>query len=79
MSNLEKIKNCYEQAGILIDDNKINMESITSISLVTAFVEIENTFSISIPDCYLAIDTIVSLDFMLELVDSLIEGSINEI
>ena len=79
MDIMEKLKECYEHAGISIANDTIVEDSVSSISLVTVFVELENEFDICIPDQYLSIETIASLDFMLDLIESLIKDNAHEI
>ena len=73
----EKIIECMNNIGIFINENEeecflsdVIQDSITFITLI---VELENTFSIEIPDYYLNYESMPTLDDLVIVVNMLRE------
>lgn len=75
MNNLNKIKECFEQIGIIADDFDETTELMDiieeSMTFITFIVEIENMFEIEIPDEYLIPGKLVSIDDTINMIENL--------
>ncbi len=81
MNTKDKLIECFSNIGVLIEpkDNVDLKEYIfDSLQFVTAIVEIERVFSIEFPDVMLMYSVFDSLNGLVTIVDSLIEGN-NEV
>lgn len=74
-----KIIECLNRVGILVDskltDININDYGVDSISFISFIVEVEKEFNIQIPDGYLYVDILQSLNGFANLVEQLVEQS----
>lgn len=73
MDTRNRIIKCMQEVGIM--DSKKNIIDKSSISFIALFVELENEFKVQIPEHFLTIDTLNSLDFLVKLINSLKEKS----
>lgn len=75
----EKIISCIQNVGLKVNqDSIVSLEEVSSIEFISLFIEIENEFSIQIPDEYLDIETLSSIDFVCKLIEQLSENKGNE-
>lgn len=78
MDNLNKLRQCFENIGILVDDldKAENLMDLIeeSLTFITFVVEVENIFEIEIPDEYLLPGKLVSIQDVLEMVENLRVG-----
>ena len=72
--NIEnKLRECIENCGVFINkDGIIDIESLDSVDVISTFIEIENEFSIQIPDEKLLIETLSSLKSLSLLIEEII-------
>jgi acyl carrier protein len=73
MSIRERIINCFLRAGLRAE--QVDPESITSIEFIYLLVELENEFSIDIPDYYFRLDILTSIDYLETVIIDLCEKS----
>lgn len=82
MNIRDRIIECLDHVGILIDcdaeDVNINDYDVDSISFISFIVEVENEFGIEIPDGYLYVEVLQSLNGFINLVGQLIDEKENE-
>lgn len=73
----KRVINCLNTVGILIDptsdDVNLNDYDVDSISFISFIVEIEKEFDIEIPDGYLYVDVLQSLNGFINLVEQLVD------
>ena len=75
----EKIISCIQNVGLKVNqDSIVSLEEVSSIEFISLCSEIENEFSIQIPDEYLDIETLSSIDFVCKLIEQLSENKGNE-
>ncbi len=78
MTTREKVIECLSNVGVLInsntDDVNINDYDLDSITFISFIVEIEKEFEIEIPDGYLYVNILQSLNGFVNLVDELIDN-----
>ena len=75
----EKIISCIQNVGLKVNqDSIVSLEEVSSIEFISLCIEIENEFSIQIPDEYLDIETLSSIDFVCKLIEQLSENKGNE-
>lgn len=84
--NIEYIKDaivdCLSDVGIIINEkteSDINLleEGIDSITFIVFVVNLERKFNISIPDNFLTVDILYSLQGLAKLIEQLIEDKNN--
>ncbi len=69
-----EIIKCAQNNGIIVSSEGIvELDVISSLDFVSFFVEIENCFSIQIPDKYLNLETISNIDNIERIVRALIK------
>ena len=77
MYTRERVIRCLNTVGILIDptadDVNLNDYDVDSISFISFIVEIEKEFDIEIPDGYLYIEILQSLNGFINLVEQLVD------
>ena len=63
MISKNDVENCLKSVGVLYDKGLcVNLKEINSMQFVSAFVELEDTFCIRIPDEFLKLESLSSLD-----------------
>lgn len=78
MKELEKLRECFERIGIIVDD----LDEVTelmdiieeSVTFITFIVELEDVFEIEIPDEYLLPGKLVLIEDVLQMIDILESG-----
>ena len=77
MHTRERIEGCLNTVGILIDptsdDVNLNDYDVDSISFISFIVEVEKEFDIEIPDGYLYVEILQSLNGFVNLVEQLVD------
>lgn len=77
MHTRERVISCLNTVGILIDstldDVNLNDYDVDSISFISFIVEIEKEFDIEIPDGYLYVEILQSLNGFINLVEQLVD------
>lgn len=78
MKELDKLRECFERIGIIVDD----LDEVTelmdiieeSVTFITFIVELEDVFEIEIPDEYLLPGKLVLIEDVLQMIDILESG-----
>jgi acyl carrier protein len=73
----ERIRECIENNGVLINDDG-TFEEIDSLRFVSTIVALEEEFDIEIPDEYLTFDTMSSLENIKTIVLNLYHGKLEQ-
>lgn len=77
MNIRNRIIECLDRVGILVeaeeDDVNVNDYGVDSISFISFIVEVEKEFNVEIPDGYLYVDVLQSLNGFVHLVEQLVE------
>ena len=77
MYTRERVIRCLNTVGILIDptsdDVNLNDYDVDSITFISFIVEIEKEFDIEIPDGYLYVEILQSLNGFINLVEQLVD------
>lgn len=76
MNTKQAIKNIMEEIGVDVsdigtDDVDLNEYIVDSLMFINFIVEIEDTFSIDLPDEYLDVDVLKSFDAFSTLIEEL--------
>lgn len=76
MNTKQAIKNIMEEIGVDVsdigtDDVDLNEYIVDSLMFINFIVEIEDTFSIDLPDEYLDVDVLKSFDAFITLIEEL--------
>ncbi len=78
MNIKDKIIEILEQYGIIIEDDGADVDlqeyGMDSLTYIMFICDVEECFSVQLPDEYLAIDGIVSLNTMVEIIEDLIRS-----
>ena len=69
MDTYGRLTKCMQEVGMMDSQQKIVDKS--SMVFIAFFVELENEFKIQIPEQYLTIEVLNSLDVLIDLIDSL--------
>lgn len=81
MIDMEKILQCFEEAGIYVDISNLEEDSdidlrdfiASSIQFISTIISVEKNFNIEFSDEYLVIDTFSSFKNLVEIIESLLD------
>lgn len=69
---MDEVVRIMNEAGISIDDNgmaeKNFIDNISSLTIISLFIRIENTFKIALPDQFIKIDTLRNITTLSDLI-----------
>lgn len=75
MNNIEKLCDCFQEMGIMVNELNESVELFEiiedSMNFITFIVELENTYKIEIPDEYLLPGNLVTIKDVLQMIDKL--------
>lgn len=66
----ERVSKVFERCGVVVnfENDEINIEEMDSFTYITTLVELENEFSIEIPDSYLAQNIFSSIESLCNII-----------